>query len=95
MLIIRGVNVYPTQVETVVLRVPELTPNYRHRRQPQRHARRGGGGGGGGEAFAGDEAELRSRVERLLRETIGVGMRAVHLRRRAKAPAPRAASCRA
>src|SRR5713101_5864386 len=29
MLIIRGVNVYPTQVEAVLLQLPELTPNYR------------------------------------------------------------------
>jgi len=29
MLIIRGVNVYPTQVETALLQLPELTPNYR------------------------------------------------------------------
>ena len=29
MLIIRGVNVFPTQVEAVLLRFPELTPNYR------------------------------------------------------------------
>ena len=29
MLIIRGVNVYPTQVESVLLRVPELMPSYR------------------------------------------------------------------
>jgi phenylacetate-CoA ligase len=29
MLIIRGVNVYPTQVEAALLRLPELTPNYR------------------------------------------------------------------
>jgi phenylacetate-CoA ligase len=29
MLIIRGVNVYPTQVEAVLLELPELTPNYR------------------------------------------------------------------
>jgi phenylacetate-CoA ligase len=29
MLIIRGVNVYPTQVESVLVRVPELTPHYR------------------------------------------------------------------
>jgi phenylacetate-CoA ligase len=28
MLIIRGVNVYPTQVEAALLQVPELTPNY-------------------------------------------------------------------
>ena len=47
MLIIRGVNVYPTQVESVLLRVPELTAELPHRRQPHRHARRGGGRGGG------------------------------------------------
>jgi phenylacetate-CoA ligase len=29
MLIIRGVNVYPTQVEATLLELPELTPNYR------------------------------------------------------------------
>jgi phenylacetate-CoA ligase len=29
MLIIRGVNVYPTQVEAVLVRVPELSPHYR------------------------------------------------------------------
>ncbi|MGH3038441.1 MAG: phenylacetate--CoA ligase family protein [Gaiellaceae bacterium] len=29
MLVIRGVNVYPTQVEAALLQVPELTPNYR------------------------------------------------------------------
>jgi phenylacetate-CoA ligase len=29
MLVIRGVNVYPTQVEAALLRLPELTPNYR------------------------------------------------------------------
>jgi len=29
MLIIRGVNVYPTQVEAALLQLPELTPNYR------------------------------------------------------------------
>ena len=29
MLVVRGVNVYPTQVEAALLQVPELTPNYR------------------------------------------------------------------
>src|SRR5436309_13345782 len=29
MLIIRGVNVYPTQEEAALLQLPELTPNYR------------------------------------------------------------------
>jgi phenylacetate-CoA ligase len=70
MLIIRGVNVYPTQVETALLQIPELTPNYRI------VVTRAG---------TLDEAEvevevpgdlvgnagLRSRAERVLRETIG------------------------
>jgi phenylacetate-CoA ligase len=29
MLIVRGVNVYPSQVEAILLELPELTPNYR------------------------------------------------------------------
>jgi phenylacetate-CoA ligase len=29
MLVVRGVNVYPTQVEAALLQVPELTLNYR------------------------------------------------------------------
>jgi phenylacetate-CoA ligase len=70
MLIIRGVNVYPTQVEAALLQLPELTPNYRI------VVNRTG---------TLDEAEvevevakelvgnpdLRSRAERALRETIG------------------------
>ena len=28
MLIIRGVNLYPSQIEALIPRVPELTPNY-------------------------------------------------------------------
>ena len=75
MLIIRGVNVYPTQVETVVLQVPELTPNYRIVVSRSGHARRGGGRGGGARGVRRPtEAELRSRVERLLRETIGCSL---------------------
>jgi phenylacetate-CoA ligase len=73
MLIVRGVNVYPTQVESVLVRIPELTPHYRI--VVTREATL-------------DEAEvqverrasarpdgLAERVEALLRETIGVGMR--------------------
>jgi len=70
MLIVRGVNVYPTQVEAVLLRLPELTPNYRIvvtrsgtldeaeveiETTPE---------------HVGDD-ELRSQAERLLRESIG------------------------
>jgi phenylacetate-CoA ligase len=77
MLIIRGINVYPTQVETVVLGVPELTPNYRivvsrtgtlDEAEVEVEVR---------ETFVPDaetEGELRGRVERLLRETIGCSL---------------------
>jgi phenylacetate-CoA ligase len=77
MLIIRGVNVYPTQVETVVLQVPELTPNYRivvsrtgtlDEAEVEVEVR---------ETFTLDtdtESELRGRVERLLQETIGCSL---------------------
>ncbi len=70
MLVIRGVNVYPTQVEAALLQLRELTPNYRIVVTRSRTL---------------DEAEvevevapglvvdegLRSRAERALRETIG------------------------
>ena len=73
MLIIRGVNVYPTQVEAALLQLPELTPNYRIVVSRDRHARRGGGRGRGARRRdAGDG--LRSRAERLLRETVGCSL---------------------
>jgi phenylacetate-CoA ligase len=73
MLIVRGVNVYPTQVEAVLLRLPELTPNYRivvtrsgtlDEAEVEVEV---------SEEHLGD-AELRSRAERALRETIGCSM---------------------
>jgi phenylacetate-CoA ligase len=70
MLIIRGVNVYPTQVETALLQIPELTPNYRivvtragTLDEAEVEVEVPG-------ELVGD-AELRSRAERGLRETIG------------------------
>ncbi len=74
MLIIRGVNVYPTQVEAVLVRVAELTPHYRLvvgrqgtldtlEVQAEVHEER----------LVGDGA-LRERVAALLRESIGVSM---------------------
>jgi phenylacetate-CoA ligase len=80
MLIIRGVNVFPTQVEAALLRVPELTPNYRivvsragtlDEAEVEVEV---------SEAFlleAGSEglAALEARAERLLRETIGCSLR--------------------
>ena len=70
MLIIRGVNVYPTQVEAALLQLPELTPNYRivvSRAETLDEAEV--------EVEVADElvedSELRGRAERALRETIG------------------------
>jgi phenylacetate-CoA ligase len=70
MLIIRGVNVYPTQVEAALLQVPELTPNYRivvsrtatlDEAEVEVEVARD---------LVGDP-DLRGRAERALRETIG------------------------
>jgi phenylacetate-CoA ligase len=70
MLIIRGVNVYPTQVEAALLQLPELTPNYRIV-----VSRTGTLDEAEVEVeVAGDlmdDPDLRSRAERALRETIG------------------------
>jgi phenylacetate-CoA ligase len=78
MLIIRGVNVYPTQVEAALLQLPELTPNYRivvSRTETLDEAEVE-------VEVAGelvDDPELRSRAERTLREAIGCSI-AVTLR---------------
>ena len=69
MLIIRGVNVYPTQVESVLLRVPELLPSYRivvSREGTLDEAEVEVEVGGGA-----DEPAVRERTERLLAESIG------------------------
>jgi phenylacetate-CoA ligase len=71
MLIIRGVNVYPTQVESVLLRLPELTPNYRIV-----VSRTGTLDEAEVEVEVTDAAlvgdgDLRSRAELLLRESLG------------------------
>jgi phenylacetate-CoA ligase len=86
MLIIRGVNVYPTQVETALLQLPELTPNYRivvsrsgtlddaevEVEVSDRFIRTLGGVGLSEEV--GDVRGLRDRIERLLRESIGCSL---------------------
>jgi phenylacetate-CoA ligase len=70
MLIIRGVNVYPTQVEAALLQLPELTPNYRIV-----VSRTGTLDEAEVEVEVAQERvgdpELRRRAERALRETIG------------------------
>ncbi|MBD0328611.1 MAG: phenylacetate--CoA ligase [Thermoleophilia bacterium] len=94
MLVIRGVNVYPTQIEAALLDVPELTPNYRL------VVTRGGTLDEAAveievsEAFVraaglAEDVEpvraLRARAERQLRETIGCSL-AVSLRAPATLP---------
>ncbi|CAN5691370.1 phenylacetate--CoA ligase [soil metagenome] len=83
MLIVRGVNVYPTQVESVLLRVPELTPHYRLVVTRERtldevefevevdetYFR-----SLGGELDSAAVRPLAVRVETLIRETIGTSM---------------------
>jgi phenylacetate-CoA ligase len=78
MLIVRGVNVYPSQVEAILLELPELTPNYRvvvERTGTLDTATVEIEVADGFEA----EAGLRERAERLLAETIGCSI-AVELR---------------
>jgi len=83
MLIVRGVNVYPTQVESVLLKVPELTPHYRLVVTRERtldevevevevsESYFGSTGGLGPAAMR----PLGQRVEKLIRDTIGTSMR--------------------
>jgi len=79
MLIVRGVNVYPTQVESVLLQVPELTPHYRLVVTRERTLDEVEVQVEVAESHLGrDSAELRpleERVEKLIRETIGTSMR--------------------
>jgi phenylacetate-CoA ligase len=86
MLIIRGVNVYPTQVEAALLQLPELTPNYRIVVSRSGTLDEATVEVEVSEAFLRDVGsdslseelghvrELRSRVERHLRENIGCSL---------------------
>jgi phenylacetate-CoA ligase len=74
MLIIRGVNVFPTQVEAALLRLRELTPNYRivisragtlDEAEVEVEVA----------AELVDDEDLESRAERTLRETIGCSIK--------------------
>jgi len=83
MLIIRGVNVYPTQVEAALLRVPELTPNYRiivrrdgtlDEAEVEIEVSEAFLREAGSDSLSGDldhVRELKARAERQLRESIG------------------------
>jgi phenylacetate-CoA ligase len=84
MLIVRGVNVYPTQVESVLLQLPELTPHYRlvvTREQTldevevEVEVDDGYLRSIGGELDSPAMRPLQDRVETLIRETIGTSMR--------------------
>jgi phenylacetate-CoA ligase len=75
MLIIRGVNVYPTQVESVLLGVPGLTPNYRivvgragtlDEAEVEVEV---------SDAVLAEDPDLGGRTERLLRESLGCSLR--------------------
>ena len=76
MLIIRGVNVFPTQVEAALLQLPELTPNYRivvtrsgtlDEAEVEVEV---------AEVLAADKtSEVRARAEQQLRERIGCSLR--------------------
>jgi len=86
MLIIRGLNVYPTQIEEVLLQLPELTPHYRivvtrdgtlddadvEIEVDEAFLREAGGDSLTGDA--GHVRELQARAETLLRETIGCSL---------------------
>jgi phenylacetate-CoA ligase len=83
MLIIRGVNVFPTQVEAALLQIPELTPNYRivvtrkatlDEAEVEVEVTDSFLAAAGTDSLAGDVRhvrELRERAERQLREQIG------------------------
>ena len=81
MLIIRGVNVFPTQIEELVLKMPTLAPVLPargHPRRPSRPARgscRGTPGRGGGES-AGPGAVARE-LQHHIKANVGVSSRVV------------------
>ena len=76
MLIIRGVNVFPTQVEAALLSLPELTPNYRIVVSRSGTLDEAEVEVEVSEALAADRAgEVRERAERQLRERIGCSLR--------------------
>jgi phenylacetate-CoA ligase len=86
MLIIRGVNVFPTQVEAALLQLPELTPNYRivvtreatlDEAEVEVEVTESFLAEAGTGSLAGDlrhVRELRERAERELRERIGCSL---------------------
>ena len=83
MLVVRGVNVYPTQVESVLLRVPELMPHYRlvvtregtlDEVEVEVEVEESYFDSVGSALGSPAAQPLASRVEQLIRETIGASM---------------------
>jgi phenylacetate-CoA ligase len=90
MLIIRGVNVYPSQIESVLAQIPELAPHYRivvrrdgtlddicvHAEVSEHFFREVGRGVLSREVIKADHRllDLHTRIGALLRDVIGVGM---------------------
>jgi phenylacetate-CoA ligase len=86
MLIIRGVNVFPTQVEAALLQLPELTPNYRivvsrtgtlDDAEVEVEVSEAFLREAGTDSLSGEHdhvRELQSRAERRLRESIGCSL---------------------
>ena len=84
MLIVRGVNVYPTQVESVLLQMPELTPHYRlvvtrdrtlDEVEVQVEVSASYFDSVAGVLDSDASRPLENRVEKLIRGTIGTSMR--------------------
>jgi len=80
MLIIRGINVFPSQVESVVVQFPELSPHYQLRITRERalddlEVRIEADPSGNGGAAAGGGAALEARVAERLRGVVGIHIR--------------------
>jgi len=77
MIIVRGVNVFPTQIEELIMRIPALSPHFQlHLTRPARmdelavHVEHRIG------ATAGDIAEAGPRLTSMIKNIIGVTVRA-------------------
>src|SRR5205807_8697136 len=79
-LIVRGINVFPSQVESVVVQFPELSPHYQLRITRERalddlEVRIEADPSGNGGAAAGGGAALEARVAERLRGVVGIHIR--------------------
>ena len=83
MLIIRGVNVFPTQIEAALVALPEISPHYKlivtrkdrlDRIEVQPEVTEAYYGEVGAASFAGGDAtvNLQQRIQKTLREALGL-----------------------